>query len=367
MFFTFPWTHPVFGVLTFLLGASIGSFLNVVIYRLPRGLSLNEPKRSFCPKCKKLIPMWRNIPLFTWLVQRGKCAECEALISVRYFIVELLTALVWLGCWVYFDDPAVGVFFMLLSSVKIVISAVDIELMVIPRQLTIFGTLLGLTMAALYPEFLGEIEWTRSLLKSAMGFAIGWTSLWLVVLLGKLAFGKRLFKFEEFTDWSLREPETEEEELYFIMGDEVIGWSDIFFRKTDKILIDDISFVCVDGVKREAQNLELRADEVLIDEEVFKIEDLKSLEGEAKRAVVSREAMGMGDVDLLGMLGACFGSASLLLTIFAACVVSIVWAMVNRLGFGRMMPFGPSIIAGAIIWVFWGQDIWNWYLNSMGV
>jgi leader peptidase (prepilin peptidase) / N-methyltransferase len=367
MTFLLPWAHPLYGFTALLLGAAVGSFLNVAIYRLPRGLSVNTPKRSFCPMCKNPIPMWRNIPLVTWLVQRGKCAECDCAIPVRYFVVELLTALVWVGCWFYFDDPSVSVFFMLLSSIFIAISAIDIELMVIPRQLTIAGTILGLAMAAWHPEFWGETEWTRSLLKSGFGFAIGWVSLWLVVLLGKLAFGKQSYGYDEQTDWMLKEPESDEEELCFVFGEEVIGWSDIFFRKTDKLLIGDLEFVRVDGVERKVETVVIRENEVTIDGEVFPIEKLSSLDGKARKAVVPREAMGMGDVDLLGMLGACFGPASLLLTIFAACLVSIVWALFNRLGFGKVMPFGPSIIAGALFWVFWGQELWQWYLQTMGV
>jgi hypothetical protein len=68
-----------------LIGACIGSFLNVVIYRLPRNLSINEPKRSFCPACKKSIPWYRNIPVASWLILRGKCANCHSRISFRYW------------------------------------------------------------------------------------------------------------------------------------------------------------------------------------------------------------------------------------------------------------------------------------------
>lgn len=282
-------------------------------------------------------------------------------------MVELLTALVWLACWYLFPNPVEAIFFMLLSAILIAISAVDIELMLIPRQLTIAGTLLGFTMAGLHPEFLGEHLWWRGLLKSFYGFAFGWVGLWLVVLFGKLAFGKRSFEFEEQTDWMLREPETDEEELCFVIGGESIGWSDIFYRKTDRLVIEEIEYVVVDGIKLVASKVEIKESIVCIDKEEYPIEKLRSIDGRAKKATVPREAMGMGDVDLLSMLGACFGPASLLLTIFAASLVSIVWAIFNRMGFGRIMPFGPSIIAGSIIWVFWGQDLWNWYLNSLGV
>ncbi len=81
---------PTLHLMIFMLGAVVGSFLNVVIYRVPRNLSVNEPRRSFCPNCKNGIPWYRNIPLFSWLMLRGKCADCGVSISARYVWVELL-------------------------------------------------------------------------------------------------------------------------------------------------------------------------------------------------------------------------------------------------------------------------------------
>ena len=88
----------ILAAFVFALGCCIGSFLNVVIYRLPREKSLVSPG-SACPHCGKAIRFYDNIPLVSWLVLRAKCRNCKAPISARYFIVELLTGVVFLGLY----------------------------------------------------------------------------------------------------------------------------------------------------------------------------------------------------------------------------------------------------------------------------
>src|SRR5258708_4197086 len=89
----------------FVLGSIVGSFLNVCIHRMPHGLSVVSPP-SHCPHCKYSIPWYLNIPLVTWVWLGGKCRNCGAPISVRYFLVELLTAITFLACWLAFGhDP----------------------------------------------------------------------------------------------------------------------------------------------------------------------------------------------------------------------------------------------------------------------
>ena len=85
----------------FWLGCMVGSFLNVCIYRMPLGQSVVRPP-SHCPHCQYSIPFYLNVPLVTWLMLRGKCANCRAPISARYFVVELLTGLSFLGCWLMY-------------------------------------------------------------------------------------------------------------------------------------------------------------------------------------------------------------------------------------------------------------------------
>lgn len=258
---------------------------------------------------------------------------------------------------------------MALSVIFLIIWAVDVELMLIPRSFVVIGSLIGLTGGALMPERLDQATWQKGLLFSAYGLAIGWFCMWLVVLLGKAMFGQRKFDFEKPVKWRLREPETDEfdDELTFIIDDEEIGWSEIFFRKKDKLVFNDIPLLNIDGKKTPAETLEIRETYILIDGERKSITMLKSLDGKTSSAVIPREAMGMGDVDLLAMIGACFGAPSLLIIVMFACVFGLSWGILNRLGLGKEFPFGPSLIAGAVFWVFWGQETWAWYLDLVNI
>src|ERR1700759_3819628 len=95
----------------FVFGCTVGSFLNVCIHRMPLGQSIASPP-SHCPHCKYSIPWYLNIPLVTWLFLGGKCANCRAPISMRYFLVELLTGVMFLVSWLAFGHSSVGMVFM---------------------------------------------------------------------------------------------------------------------------------------------------------------------------------------------------------------------------------------------------------------
>jgi leader peptidase (prepilin peptidase)/N-methyltransferase len=157
---------PEWIILAFLfaLGGCVGSFLNVVIYRLPRDKSLVYPPSS-CPACGKHIRFYDNIPLVSWLLLLGKCRQCKARISPRYFVVELLTAVVFAGMYlVYFRSgvradipgfPAGGWFIYLatviLLSALVACSAIDLEMWIIPLSVCWFATVAGLAASTLAP------------------------------------------------------------------------------------------------------------------------------------------------------------------------------------------------------------------------
>ena len=113
----------------FALGCIVGSFLNVCIYRMPLEQSIVSPP-SHCPQCKYSIPWYLNIPLVTWLSLRGKCRNCGAPISIRYFLVELLTGITFLGCWLAFGRQSVALtlIYAVFLSGLIVATFIDFEI-----------------------------------------------------------------------------------------------------------------------------------------------------------------------------------------------------------------------------------------------
>lgn len=148
------------------VGLIIGSFLNVVVIRLPRGQSLVKP-RSRCVECKKPIRWWDNIPLVSYFILGGKCRQCGQEISIRYPVIEALTALLFIADAMRFGwSPAILIFrdwpFL---ALLISITFIDLEHRVIPDQLSIGGLILGIATCWLLPDF--------SLLESVGGAVLG--------------------------------------------------------------------------------------------------------------------------------------------------------------------------------------------------
>ncbi|MEO7098367.1 MAG: prepilin peptidase [Luteolibacter sp.] len=369
-----PFEHWIWLIPAFLIGGCIGSFLNVVIYRVPLGMSVNDPKRSFCPLCKKPIPMWLNLPMISWLWLRGRCRECHAPIAFRYFGVELLTAVLFTVVWWLYAQqiPAVEVvvFLWILMALLVAITFIDAEHLIIPTSLTWVGSIIGLGACAAWPQLpvlAGEAgNWFAGLKSGVIGWIAGFGGLWLVVELGKMAFGKKALKFDKPVEWSLKEAENDVDPMLFMIDGEPIPWWDIFSRKTDCLLVETQD-IRVDGESVGGGSLIIREFEIqLPDGTVVHLAKMKSLDGTATSTVIPREAMGMGDVHLLGMIGAFFGWTGVFFSLFAASIFAIVAAMIGRIGFGKQLPFGPFLAMGAAAWVFGAWRIWEWYLNSLG-
>ena len=180
----------------FAFGCIVGSFLNVCIHRLPLGMSIVTPQ-SHCPHCKYSIPWYLNIPLVTWLALRGRCKNCGAPISSRYFVVELLTGVAFLSCWLAFGDaghplpsmPVALVYAVFLAGL-IVATFIDFEHFIIPDEITLGGMAVGFAASFFLPSLQGATTLNVGMRRSFIGAIVGAATIYAILRLGKLLFGR---------------------------------------------------------------------------------------------------------------------------------------------------------------------------------
>jgi leader peptidase (prepilin peptidase)/N-methyltransferase len=141
---------PVLASTIFFLGLAFGSFLNVCIYRLPLGKSVVKP-RSACPKCGKWIALYDNLPVLSWLILRGRCRNCKTRISPRYLIIEVLTGVLFLGCYWYFGETIATAKFCVFSFLVLGLIFTDAETKLLPDTMTLPGLALGVIFSLLVP------------------------------------------------------------------------------------------------------------------------------------------------------------------------------------------------------------------------
>jgi leader peptidase (prepilin peptidase)/N-methyltransferase len=151
-------------------GLCVGSFLNVCIYRIPRRLSIVRP-RSRCPGCEHELQWFDNIPVVSYLVLAGRCRRCGARINLRYPIVELLTAAVFLLHYAVFGLTALLVVRLLFACALIVLFAIDLEHHLLPNVITLPGLAVGLVFSLVFPP---------GVLDAVLGVLIGGGVLWLI-------------------------------------------------------------------------------------------------------------------------------------------------------------------------------------------
>ena len=296
----------------FALGACVASFLNVVVWRVPRGESIVSPP-SHCPKCNAPIRWWQNIPILSWLALRGKCANCRGPISPRYILVELLGGVLFCAAFVkysplvalpradgFFVDYAQVVVLLVVwtwISLMIVGSLIDFDHKLLPDFVTVGGMVLGvvLNMAIsilnwvvlplIEDDFVdqcsvpvgvvGLINMSYPIFWSLYGLVFGFGLLWLIRFVGSKAF--------------------------------------------------------------------------------------------------KREAMGMGDVFLMGAVGALFGPVAVLFTLVMSSllgsVIGLSMIALSKARFGKFVeiPYGPYICLGCLAWMFAGPEIVSWYMRHLTI
>jgi leader peptidase (prepilin peptidase) / N-methyltransferase len=141
---------PVIALAIFVLGLAFGSFLNVCIYRLPRGLSVVTP-RSACPTCKQPIASYDNLPVLSWLILRGRCRHCDEGISPRYLMIELLTGGLFLACYWYFGWTLSTLKYCAFGFLVLGLIFTDAETKLLPDKMTLPGLALGVVFSLIVP------------------------------------------------------------------------------------------------------------------------------------------------------------------------------------------------------------------------
>ena len=282
---------PILAFFSFWLGACIASFLNVVIWRAPRGESIVSPP-SHCPKCNSPIKWYQNIPILSWLALRGKCANCKAPISPRYIFVETLGGCLFLAAFLWLWLPTAPLWFAVTHVVVMWIwialmiagAFIDFDHQLLPDFTTVGGMVLGVA---------------ESLVATSFNFVYGdgvQASTWL-----------------KFTP------------LFWSLGGLVFGFGLLWLVRW-------------------------------IGSKAFK-----------------REAMGMGDVFLMGAVGALFGPVAVLVTLILSSVFGSVVGIVlillskTKLGGFTPIPYGPYICMGCLAWMFYAPQLVDWYLHLVRI
>jgi leader peptidase (prepilin peptidase) / N-methyltransferase len=258
-------------VFVFAFGASIGSFLNVVVYRLPAGLSLIHPP-SRCPHCLHQLGATENIPVFGWLWLKGKCRWCRSPVSWRYPTVEAITGLLFLLVFWQFGFNLVTVGYWALLSWLLSLSLIDLDTMTLPNSLTKSALIAGLVFQIIQGwQTNGWQGISNHLMFGISGAVLGIWLLWSIRILGTIAF--------------------------------------------------------------------------------------------------QQPAMGDADEKLMAAIGAWLGWKCVLLTGLFACFTGVVigvgaiaLSLVDR---KQPIPFGPFLSLGAVLTIFWGQEILSTYLQLM--
>ena len=351
----------------FVFGAIIGSFLNVCIYRIPRGISLIDPARSFCPECRRSIPFHLNIPILSWLLLRGRCASCYAPINPRYLIVEVFTAALFaIAVW---RIPLPTVFSVwVILSILIVTTFVDLEFLIIPDVISKGGIVAGLLLSLITPGLHNTSAPFAAAVSSIIGGATGALILYLIGEVGKLAFGHYKVALDTPANFSLES--LPNDDLLILIGDESFLWSEHFVRPSDRIVLHTTDLE-INGISFQNIDLTFFHDRVVADREAIGLDKIKSLSGHTTGGQFPREAMGFGDVKLVAAIGTFAGWQGTLFTIaggaFVGAAFSIVSIALGQRARSAKIPFGPYLAIAAVVWFFWGDTIGLLYARTAGL
>jgi leader peptidase (prepilin peptidase)/N-methyltransferase len=380
---------PLLAVLAFVLGSLIGSFLNVVIYRLPAGVSIVWP-RSSCPQCGHVLSPPELIPILSWLIQGGRCRQCKAPISARYPAVEALTAVLFTLAALLRPVFPDLIFIWAFIALLIALSFIDIDTKTLPNSLNFAGIFLGLMGAGL----LGfPLAFPPAVDAGLMGAG-------LVAMFA--GFGGLLYN--RFRDGPREGPFG----LHLVHLAAMVGAWGGMFGTVGGVWLGSLGLL----VGALVASLNLRTGKVFTLHDgltlglaalapllawllgLYPLESLRGMlvsaggialagmlywwmrnpsdkvepETQEETSGGYVTVMGYGDVVLAGFLGVWLGFANLLVAVFVAVFAGAILGLVmRRLGGDNQIPFGPYLAIGGLIAFFYGSAIVQWYLGYIGV
>ncbi|MCU0784925.1 MAG: prepilin peptidase [Verrucomicrobia bacterium] len=338
----------------FVFGCMVGSFLNVCIHRMPLGMSIVSPP-SHCPHCKYSIPWFLNVPLVTWLALRGKCKNCGTPISVRYFLVELLTGVAFLACWLHFGrgSAALALVYAIFLAGLIAATFIDFEHFIIPDEITFGGMVVGFIASFFLPSLHGETSLTGGMKQSLLGLGVGAGLIYGILRLGKLLFGKQRLALPTGTKIIFSETAVH-------LPDKDIPYEELFYRPSDVIALQACTVELVDRCYKDVL-VRLSPKSLQIGDEKMNPEEVPHLEAVSAEIVLPREAMGLGDVKFMAAIGAFLGWQavvfSLMVSSMIGACVGVALIVLRRREWSSRLPYGPYIALAAVIWMFAGQSI----------
>ena len=191
--------RDIYIVIASVVGLMIGSFLNVVIYRLPRGESVVSPP-SACPKCGHRLSPWENIPVLSYLILKGKCRNCKEKISPRYLLVEVLTAVGFGVMFYHFSDVITALSFSIFVAFLVSLSFIDLDTRKLPRQIIYVAMVPSVALLGV-PALLRH-DW-GTLSGMGIGAAIGLGTLGLIHLLAPRSMGMGDVRFAGYLGFNL--------------------------------------------------------------------------------------------------------------------------------------------------------------------
>jgi leader peptidase (prepilin peptidase)/N-methyltransferase len=366
------WWQPIVWGLPFviwtvawvILGLIVGSFLNVVIHRLPRNESVVHPP-SHCPQCNQRIPLKDNLPIFSWLWLKGRCRFCGTPISPRYLGVEVLTGVIFLVTWLRFgaEQPWVALALCVLFAGFIAATFIDLEHLIIPDEITLGGTVVGFAFSVGIPALHGAETAAQSLKQSGLGILVGAGLVYAVLRGGKLLFGRQRIPLEGTQRVVFHETGV-------ILPKEEIPYEELFYRASDAIRLHGQRIELADRCYwNQPVELRLAAQpaRIRIGPDELPAEGEPYLAVETDRIELPREAMGLGDVKFMAAIGAFLGWQATVFSLFFSAILGTVVALVlialGRQKWSGRLGYGPYLAMAALVWAWGGR---NWFQAWFG-